>query len=76
MIAYIEGKIVDVAEDNLILEANHIGYNIRISTETAGRLPAAGEEVRIYTYTYVREELFEQVNLLEQKTKMFRLKKG
>ena len=56
MIAYIEGKIVDVAEDNLILEANHIGYNIRISTETAGRLPAAGEEVRIYTYTYVRED--------------------
>ena len=58
MIAYIEGKIAEVAEDNLVLEANHIGYNIRISTETAGRLPAAGEEVRIYTYTYVREDAF------------------
>ena len=58
MIAYIKGEISEITEDNLVLEANRIGYNIKISTGTAGRLPAVGEEVKIYTYTYVREDAF------------------
>ncbi len=58
MIAYIKGEIAEITEDNLVLEANRIGYNIKISTGTAGRLPAVGEEVKIYTYTYVREDAF------------------
>lgn len=58
MIAYIKGEIAEITEDNLVLEANQIGYNIKISTGTAGRLPAVGEEVKIYTYTYVREDAF------------------
>ena len=58
MIAYIKGEIIDISEDNLILEVNQIGYNIRISPGTAGRLPGIGEEVKIYTYTYVREDAF------------------
>ena len=58
MIAYIKGEIADITEDNLVLEVNHIGYNIKISAGTAERLPAVGEEVKIYTYTYVREDAF------------------
>ena len=30
MIAYIKGEIADITEDNLVLEANSIGYNIKI----------------------------------------------
>lgn len=58
MIAYIKGEIADISEDNLVLETNNIGYNIKISTGTAGLLPGIGEEVKIYTYTYVREDAF------------------
>ena len=58
MIAYMKGEIIDIAEDNLILEVNNIGYNIRISAGTAGLLPGLGEEVKIYTYTYVKEDAF------------------
>lgn len=58
MIAYMKGKIADISEDNLVLEVNGIGYNIRISSGTAGLLPGIGEEVKIYTYTYVREDAF------------------
>ncbi len=58
MIAYLKGEIADITEDNLILEANSIGYNIKISSGTAGMLPGIGEEVKIYTYTYVREDAF------------------
>ncbi|TCL58467.1 Holliday junction DNA helicase subunit RuvA [Kineothrix alysoides] len=58
MIAYIKGEIADITEDNLVLEANSIGYNIKISSGTAGMLPGIGEEVKIYTYTCVREDAF------------------
>lgn len=58
MIAYLKGEIADITEDNLILEANSIGYNIKISSGTAGMLPGIGEELKIYTYTCVREDAF------------------
>lgn len=58
MIAYMKGEIADIAEDSLILEVNNIGYNIRISAGTAGLLPGIGQEVKIYTYTYVKEDAF------------------
>lgn len=58
MIAYIKGMIADISEDNLILETGNIGYNIKISAGTAGLLPGIGEDVKIYTYTCVREDAF------------------
>ena len=45
MIAYIKGEITEIGEDYLVLETGHIGYHIKISAGTAGRLPAIGEEV-------------------------------
>lgn len=58
MIAYVKGEIADISEDNVVLEANNIGYNIKISSGTARLLPGIGEEVKIYTYTCVREDAF------------------
>lgn len=64
MIAYIKGIIASISEDNLILETGGIGYNIRISTGTAGMLPGYGEEVKIHTYTYVKEDAFQLYGFL------------
>lgn len=58
MYAYIKGIITDIANDNIVLECNNIGYNIRIPLSVAQRLPGIGEEVKIYTYTSVREDAF------------------
>ncbi len=58
MIAYLKGEISDIGEDSLVLEVNNIGYNVRISAGTAALLPGIGETVKIYTYTYVREDAF------------------
>lgn len=58
MIAYVHGIIEEIAEDNVIIDVGGIGYNIRISTDTAARLPGIGEPVRLYTYTYVKEDAF------------------
>lgn len=56
MLAYIKGTVVSIQEDLLILENNQIGYNIRITGQTASLLPGIGKEVQIYTYLYVKED--------------------
>ena len=58
MIAYVNGIIEDIAVDNVVIDVNGIGYNVRISADTASRLPGIGEAVRLYTYTYVKEDAF------------------
>lgn len=58
MIAYVNGVIEDITEDNVIIDVGGIGYNVRISADTASRLPGVGEMVRLYTYTYVKEDAF------------------
>lgn len=58
MYAYIKGEIVDITEDNVVLECNNIGYNIKVPFSVVQRLPGIGEDVKIYTYTCVREDAF------------------
>lgn len=58
MYAYIKGEIVDIAEDNVVLECNNIGYNIKVPFSVIQSLPGIGEDVKIYTYTCVREDAF------------------
>ena len=59
MYAYIKGEIIDVTEDNLVIEANNgIGYNVKIPLSVAAMLPGYGNDIKIYTYTCVREDAF------------------
>ncbi len=58
MIAFVNGIIEDISEDNVIIDVGGIGCNVRISADTASRLPGVGEQVRLYTYTCVREDAF------------------
>lgn len=66
MYAYIKGEIADISEDNLVLECNNIGYNIRIPLSVAQRLPGIGASVKIYTYTSVREDAFNLFGFLSK----------
>ena len=66
MYAYIKGEIADISEDNLVLECNNIGYNIRIPLSVAQRLPGIGATVKIYTYTSVREDAFNLFGFLSK----------
>lgn len=58
MIAYINGIVEYITEDNVVLDVNNMGYNVKISPSTASRLPGVGERVKLYTYTCVREDAF------------------
>lgn len=56
MIAYLNGILAEIEEENIVIEVNGIGYNVRVPAGIAARLPQIGEKVKIYTYTSVRED--------------------
>lgn len=60
MMAYIRGRFqyAEPEEGTAVLEAGGIGYQIYLSGRDLQLLPAAGEEVRLYTYLQVREDAF------------------
>lgn len=66
MFAYINGIVEDITEDNAVLDVGGIGYNIKISADTAARLPGIGEPVKLYTYTCVREDAFQLFGFLSR----------
>lgn len=66
MIAYLKGNVADVTEDNLVVDVRDIGYNVKISGGTFRKLPDIGEPVKIYTYTYVKEDAFQLYGFLNR----------
>ena len=58
MIAFVKGIIDDITEENVVIDIGGIGYNVKISTGTAAMLPGINEEIKLYTYTCVREDMF------------------
>ncbi|MBP3205173.1 MAG: Holliday junction branch migration protein RuvA [Lachnospiraceae bacterium] len=56
MIAYVNGIVEDISEDNVVIDVGGIGYNVRISADTASKLPGIGEPAKLYTYLSVRED--------------------
>lgn len=72
MIASLEGKISFRAEKYIILEVNKIGYKIFIGDNSLKALPAAGSNIKLYTYHYQhedrvghRDELYGFLNIAE-----------
>ena len=58
MIAFVQGMIDDITMDNVVIDVGGIGYNVKISADTASKLPGIGEQTKLYTYTCVREDAF------------------
>ena len=57
MYAYIKGTFVSARGDNIVIENNGIGYKIYMPLMLQGRIGHIGDEVCVYTYHYVREDL-------------------
>ncbi|NLL79282.1 MAG: Holliday junction branch migration protein RuvA [Clostridiales bacterium] len=66
MFAYIKGSIADITEENLIVDVHDVGYNVKVSGMTFRKLPGIGETVKIYTYTYVKEDAFQLYGFLNR----------
>lgn len=56
MYAYIKGELAEINIDHIVIETGGIGYQIFIPGQTFEYLPAIGEELKVYTYLYLRED--------------------
>lgn len=56
MISYISGILKYKNEDTVIIENNGIGFKIKVSPDTAGKLPGTEKEARLYTHMNVKED--------------------
>lgn len=64
MIAYIKGRIAEILEDRVILEAGAMGYNIFMPMASAEAVLRKGDEVKLHTYLNVREDAMQLFGFL------------
>ena len=56
MFAYISGKLEDKGIDNIVIDVNGIGYKIFIPVAKIDKIGNIGDNVKVHTYYYVRED--------------------
>ncbi len=58
MIAFLKGRVAEIEENTAVIEVNGIGYEICVPASAVQALAAYGDEetVKVFTYTYVRED--------------------
>jgi len=66
MIGSLEGVLAQRSADSLILDVHGVGYLVTIGSRTMTELPRAGERLKLYTYTYVREDALGLFGFLRQ----------
>ena len=57
MIAYVKGTLEEIGNDYIIVDVNNIGYQVKVSLRVIEGLPILGSQLKIHTYTYVREDV-------------------
>ena len=74
MYAYINGKIVDKANNYVVIDNGGMGYKIFMSPSVIEKLPDVGEFQKIHTYYYVREDVISLYGFLtNEELRMFEL---
>ncbi len=66
MISYIKGILTERTREGIIIEANGIGYFIRVPALTDQQLPPCKNEVKIHTYLHVKEDLIQLYGFLRR----------
>lgn len=58
MIGFLRGIVDTVQDGTAVIDVGGIGFEVKVASDTAQRLAAAGsdEEVKVYTFTYLRED--------------------
>src|SRR5207237_3976231 len=69
MIAHLRGRLIAKHPNNIVVEANGVGYELNISVPTFSDLPAAGSEVAMHVYTHVREDTLSLYGFLRREEK-------
>lgn len=74
MYAFIEGIIEQKSQNELVINANGVGYLLLCSHSTLSTAPARGEFMRVYTYLSVRAEAMDLFGFISMDEKNMFLK--
>lgn len=56
MIAHLHGELARVGSDYIVIDVAGVGYKAFLPAAVLAQMPGIGDEVRIFTYTAVRED--------------------
>ena len=74
MISCLKGELFHKSLEKVTILVNGVGYEVFLSTASLEKLPQLGEEVFLYTFTYVREDILTLFGFVDQdEKKMFLL---
>jgi len=77
MITFIHGKIVEKHPTRAVVDVGGVGYEVFVPLSSFDRLPATGEDCRILTFDYVREDMHKLFGFMtESERGMFSLLMG
>ena len=62
MISCLKGELFHKSPEKVTILVNGVGYEVFLSTASLAKLPPLGEEVFLYTYTYVREDILTELS--------------
>ena len=71
MFEYLNGKIVEIKKDSIVLDVNNIGYKIVTPTPYSFKLD---EECKVYTHLYIKDEVLTLYGFKENEEKQLFLK--
>ena len=74
MITYIKGELTEVNEGNIVVECYGVGYEIMVPASIIPELPCVGDNIKVYTFQYVREDILDLYGFLtKDDLKIFKL---
>ncbi|MCF0146201.1 MAG: Holliday junction branch migration protein RuvA [Eubacterium sp.] len=66
MIGFVKGRIAGIKEEYVIVENQGIGWQIYVPSSVLGGQLHAGEEVRLFTWLHVREDILQLYGFLTE----------
>ncbi len=74
MFAYLRGVLEQIDENYIVVDVGGVGYKIYTPAATIQRLPQLHKEVKVYTYSHIREDAFDIYGFIDkEQLSMFEL---
>jgi Holliday junction DNA helicase RuvA len=69
VIAYLQGSLLDIQDDSVIMNVRGVGYELCISSQTAEALSTSEAQTQLWVYTHVREDALSLFGFLNKTEK-------
>jgi len=71
MIAQLSGKLVHKIARFIVIDVSGVGYKVYVGLDTMEKLPAIGEEMRLWTHLAVREDALDLYGFITEEEQSF-----